>query len=204
MNGPSIVTPANQNITSTGKSNKDSEALPSERIQGLIKTLVDQYQREDRSVRERQIREWRKLKYYWDNLTNIWWSDTAHDWRVWDAQVYQQSYNDQAYYDKRVNVFRAYLESIIAALSTTIPAVQCSPDDADDPLDISTAKAGDKIYELLAKHNDNPLLWLHALYIFSTEGMVAGYTYTEKKAEYGTYEEDEYEDETNQLICLLE
>src|SRR5215471_4168947 len=181
---------------------KEDDSVPNEKLQQLLRKLVEQYQGEDRAVRERQIRQWRQLKFYWDNLTNIWWSDTAHDWRVWDAQVYQQSYADQAYYDKRVNVFRAYLESIIAALSVTVPTVKCSPDDADDPLDLSTAKAGDKIYQLLDKHNDNSLLWLHALFIFCTEGMVAAYTKTEEKAEYGTYETDQYKDEEIQVhIC---
>ncbi len=178
---------------------KPPDNIPSEKLQILIKRLVDQYQGEDRAVRERQIRTWRQLKFYWDNLTNIWWSDTAHDWRVWDAQAYQQSYADQAYYDKRVNVFRAYLESIIAALSVTIPTVKCIPDDADNPMDLSTAKAGDKIFELLKRHNDGDLLWIHALFIFCSEGMVAGYTYTDEKEEYGTYEEKVYEDHVEEF-----
>ncbi len=194
--GMPVATPANTGINVSGKQKKEPDTIPSEKLQILIKKLVDQYQGEDRAVRERQIRQWRQMKFYWDNLTNIWWSDTAHDWRVWDAQVYQQSYADQAYYDKRVNVFRAYLESIIAALSVTVPVVTCSPDNADDPMDLSTAKAGDKIYELINRHNDGSLLWLHALFIFCTEGMVAGYTYTEEKEEYGTYDVNKWEDET--------
>lgn len=192
--GIPIPTPANQGINVTGAKKEDNN-IPSEKLQILIRKLVEQYQGEDRAVRERQIRQWRQLKFYWDNLTNIWWSDTAHDWRVWDAQVYQQSYADQAYYDKRVNVFRAYLESIIAALSVTTPAVKCMPGDADDPMDLSTAKAGDKIYELLNRHNDGDLLWLRGLFIFCTEGMVAGYTYTEEKEEYGTYEVNQWKDD---------
>src|SRR5436190_2589246 len=68
-------------------------------------------------------------------------------------------------------------------------------DDADNPLDVSTAKAGNKIASLIFKHNDAPLLWLHALFVFVTEGMTACYTYAKEDEEYGTYKENEYKEE---------
>src|SRR5574339_282932 len=158
-----------------------------ERIQKLLKTVADHFQDEDRAVRERQIRTWRKLKLYWNSFSNIWYSEVAHDWRL-PENAWEQSDSNQAYYDKPVNVFRAYLESIIAALSVTVPKIRCLPDDVDNPLDMSTAKAGDKIAELVYKHNDAMLLWIHALYIYATEGLVACYTYPKEDESYGTYE----------------
>jgi len=176
--------------------------VPNERVQKLLKQIVDFAQDEDRAVRERQIRVSKQLKYFWDNLTNVWWSDTAHDWRVWDQSVYEASYGDAAFYDKRVNVFRAYLESIIAALSTTVPPLKCSPDDAEDPLDITTAKGGDKIAKLLYKHNDVNYLWAHALFLYCTEGLIFGYNYAKEDEKYGTYETDEHKDvEEEHHIC---
>lgn len=178
------------------------EKLPNERIQKLLKDIVQHFDVEDRSVRERQIRQWRQLKFYWDGFTNIWWNDIAHDWRVWDQNVYNQQYGDATYYDKRVNVFKAYLESIIAALSVAIPNIKCLPDDAENPLDLSTAKAGDKIAELISRHNDFQLIWLHALYIYCTEGLVAGYSYVKSDEKYGTYVEKEYaEDKKEGYFC---
>ncbi len=114
-----------------------------ERIQRLLKEVVDHFDKEDRAVRERQIRQYKKLKYYWNGLQRIYWSEVAHDWRVFDAEQSSEQASDNSFYDKPVNVFRAYLESIIAALSVTIPSIKCAPDDADNALDISTAKAGD-------------------------------------------------------------
>jgi hypothetical protein len=154
-----------------------------------LKTIVDHFEGEDRATRNRQVRTWRRLKFLWDNLQYHYYSEVAHDWRVPEPD----RTDDQSYYDKPVNVFRAYLESIIAALSITVPAVTCFPDDADNPLDLTTAKAGNKIAELLFKHNDASLLWLHALYIFCTEGMLACYSYPKESKDYGTYEEKEYE-----------
>lgn len=167
---------------------------PSEEVQILLKTICDQFDIEDQSVRERQIRTWRKLKFYWENMTRLYWSEVAHDWRVYDNQSLDSD-TDAGYYDKRINVFRAYLESIIAALSVTVPAIDCAPDDADNALDLETAKAGSKIAELIYKHNDAPLLWLRALFIFCTEGMIAAYNYTKEDEEYGIYKENHYKDE---------
>lgn len=157
----------------------------------LLKTVVDHFEAEDRDVRERQIRVCKKLKYYWDGFQRIWWSEVAHDWRnITD----QNNDIDASNYDKPINVLRAYLESIIAALSVNIPAVNCAPDDADNPADIATAKAGDKIAELVYKHNDVQLLYVHALFILCTEGMIAAYAYPKESEDYGTYDKPKYED----------
>ena len=175
----------------------------SEDIQNLLKQVADHFDNEDKSVRERQIRVWRQIKLYWNNISNIWYSEVAHDWRIWQNDG-NNTDDESAYYDKNVNVFRAYLESIIAALSVSVPAIKCSPDDADEPLDIQTAKAGDRIAELISKHNDVTLLWLHALYIFCTEGMVACYSYPKSDEKYGTYEKKEYKEESEETYLCPE
>lgn len=169
-------------------------ALPSESTQALLKKIVDHFDKEDRSVRERQILTWRRLKLFWEGFQQTWYSEVAHDWRIWDEATADDD-TGQSYYDKPVNVFRAYLESIIAALSVTVPPVKCYPDDADDTLDLITAKAGDKISNLLYRHNDVPLLWLHSLFIFMTEGMVGCYCYPKSDESYGTYGKKEYQDD---------
>lgn len=160
----------------------------------LLKQVVDYCDKEDRSVRERQIRTWRKLKLYWEGFQRVWFSEVAHDWRIWDEQMQEQD-SDQSYYDKPINVFRAYLESIIAALSITVPPIKCYPDDAENPLDLQTARAGDKIANLVFRHNDVSLLWLHALFVYCTEGMVACYSYPKKDEKFGTYDEKKYKEE---------
>lgn len=161
-----------------------------------ILSVVDFCNDEDKPVRERQIISWKRLKLLWEGLHNIYFDAVAHDWRTFPLTGVNadDTNTDQTYYDKRVNVFRAYLESIIAALSIVVPPVKCFPDDAENSLDLSTAKAGDKIGELIYRHNDAALLWLHGLFIFSTEGMVACYNYTHKDKSYGTYKVDKTED----------
>ena len=169
----------------------------------LLKQLVDHFDDEDRGVRDRQIRQWRRLKLLWENVQNTYYSEVAHDWRIPESER-SVSDSDQGYYDKPVNIFRAYLESIIAALSVTVPPVTCYPDDAENTLDVTTAKAGNKIAELVFKHNDAPLFWLHALFVFCTEGMTACYAYPHEDESYGTYEKKHYDTvrETHEIkIC---
>lgn len=181
----------------------------SEEIKGLLKQVADNFDKEDRFIRERQIRTWRRLKLFWDGFQRTYYSEVAHDWRVYDPQQAEDD-AQQSYYDKPINVFKAYLESIIAALSVTVPPVKCYPDDADNPNDLNTAKAGDKIAQLIYRHNDVPLLWLNALYVFCTEGMVAAYNYTKEDESYGTYEQHDYEEvpENHQIttcpLCGME
>lgn len=167
--------------------------LPSEEIQRLLLEVVDHFDAEDREVKERQIRKARRLKLYWDNIFQAWYSEVAHDWRVWGTSDAEET-GDQAFYDKPVNTFRAYIETIIAALSITTPAAKCFPEDADSTLDTVTAKAGDKIGQLIGRHNNFPLLWLKALYTFYTEGTVFGYGYERSDEKYGTYETPVTED----------
>lgn len=173
-----------------------------EDIQRLLKTIYDDCVKEDTAVRERQIRQWRRLKLLWEGFNRVWFSEVAHDWRIWDETEDEDT--DQSYYDKPVNVFKAYLESIIAALSVTVPPIKCFPDDADDTLDLATAKAGDKIGQLVYRHNNAGLKWLHSLFVFMTEGMVAFYCYDDYDTKYGTYNVNKTEDvqeETESLVC---
>ena len=175
-----------------------SKRVP-EDIAILLKKVVDSFDREDDASREAQIRKWRQLKLLWDNFSQIWFDSVAHDWRIWDSE---QAENDDDYYDRPINVFKAYLESIIAALSVTVPPLKCFPEDADNSLDMSTAKASDKICELIYRNIDAPLVWLHALFVYGTEGMMAAYTYPKADKKYGTYEDKENEEiEEMQYVC---
>lgn len=171
-----------------------------------LKSLIDIFRQEDRVVRERQLRRCKQLKYLWEGFHRIWWDSVAHDWRVWDLENFNSgsATSDQSYYDKTLNIFKALLESIVAALSISVPGVICNPDDADNSSDLTTAKAGDKIQDLVGQHNDEGLLWLHALFVYLTETCLCAYNYTDEDESYGTYQEKQYKNEEatgKQAIC---
>src|SRR5258706_3898848 len=135
----------------------DSVDLNQEEIDA-IKDIIDDFENEDQSVRERQIRSWKRMELLWYGFTNFYWDYVAHDWRIYGSTSYDTGSDDNqgAYYDKNINVFRAYGETIIAALSATVPPIKCIPDDADNVNDLLTARSGSKIAELVYNHIDAP------------------------------------------------
>lgn len=163
----------------------------------LLADVCDRYWKEDQAVREQQVRKWRRMKLFWDGFTRTWYSEVAHDWRIYDP-AYLDDNGQQDYYDKPVNIFRAYLESLIAALSVTIPPIKCFPDDADNNLDLLTAKAGDRIAKLIYRHIDAQQIWLNGLFIYCTEGTVFAYNKTEESPKYGMTREPQFENEYEQ------
>ena len=161
----------------------------SEELQKALAVIRDEFDKEDTDTRERQIRQWKKLEFYWAGITKIWWDAVANDWRL--APDADSNESDE---HKQINVFRAYLESIIAALSTTVPPIKCAPDDADNISDVLTAKGGTKIASLIYTQIDAPLLWCRALFIYCTQGMIAAYNYSVENKKFGTVEVGVYED----------
>lgn len=159
-----------------------------------LKTISDQFWKEDITVRQQSLMKWKRLKLLWNNISNTWYDSVAHDWRIWDGAT-EGNDGEQAAYDDKVNIFRAYLESIIAALSVTVPPVKCYPDDAENSSDIETAKAGDKIAELIYRHNDVPLLWVRSLYVYMTEGFVSSCISADYKEDNGTFDVHEYSED---------
>ena len=99
------------------------KTLPPAEVQRLLLSIVETFDNEDKEVRERQIRKCKRLKLFWDSIFQAWYSEVAHDWRIWDSSIAEDT-ADQSYYDKPVNTFRAYSETIIAALSVTTPAAK--------------------------------------------------------------------------------
>lgn len=182
----------------------------SEELTQALKSIVEACRDEDRTVRLRQVRNYKKLKYYFDGITYLYDGGIAHDWQVWSSQFFngQNSGVDQdsIFYDKNINVYKAFIETIIAALSVTVPTIKAYPDDANNMEDMATAKAADAIYQLIKKHNDLPLKWIHSLFVYCTEGLTWAYNYTDCDVKYGTYEKNEYEDITEDVteqICSI-
>jgi len=172
----------------------------------IRKSLVDvtrDLDKEQQSIRETHLIEWKKLDYYWQNLQNIYWDVVARDWRPYEEGI--RGANPEFTEEdigRVINVYRAYGESIIAGLSSTIPGVRFAPDNADNPDDISTAKAYGKIANLIQVHNNASILIVKALFTLFNQGFVACYNYNHTSPEFGTIKtpktiEEEYEVEKN-------
>lgn len=171
-----------------------------------IENIIEDFENDDQSVRERQIRDWKRLELMWAGFNNFYWDYVAHDWRMFGYPSSDSGTDDNqgGSYDKNINVFRAYGETIIAALSATVPPIKGLPDDADNENDVLTARSANKIAELLYPQLNAPLLWVRILFTYYLQGCVASYNWTDEDEKYGTVdlpEEEEKEVDGEQSIC---
>jgi hypothetical protein len=140
------------------------------------------YEREDWGARQVMVAFWKKLENYWDGMQRIFWDFQGTDWQRIDID----NTLDPTLYDKIINMYRAHGESLVAALTIKLPNVIFYPEDADVTEDIDTARAYSKISELVARHNNNILLFIKAVYTLFNQGVVAAYIYNRHSSEYGT------------------
>lgn len=156
-----------------------------EELRKALKDVTDDLDKEQKPIRELHIIEWKKHDYYWNNLQNIWWSVSAKDWRPYEEGIRGDDNLEDEDIGKVINIYRAYGESIIAALSSTIPGVRFAPDNADSPEDISTAKAYGKISDLIQVHNNASILIVKALFILFNQSFVACYNNSHTSPKFG-------------------
>lgn len=171
---------------------EEEEQFPEELSNALL-NILRKYDVEDRSARNWQVRLWKKLENYFKSFQTIFWDDVAHDYRSplfvsdWSQLTPNPNIDiDPGIYPRIVNIYRAYMESIIAALSSGIPYVRFYPEDADNGSDLETAKAYSKISQLIEQQNKSEFLFMHALFILCNQSFVACYNYAHESEEYGT------------------
>ena len=162
----------------------------SEDIKKALEDLLKDAREEDRFVRDSQLRMWKRLEYYWNNILDIFLDPVSRDWRVPD---WDQLAEDGEIPPRLINIYRPLGEAVVAALSVTIPAIIYHPDDADNPDDIETAKAYGSINGLIASHDDDSMLFIRALVILFNQGTVFSYNYYHSDPKFGTLEKPKVE-----------
>jgi hypothetical protein len=162
-------------------------------LKKVMETCRDMYFSDEQSARDYQVRVTRRNNNYFRNLQNTYWSETAHDWRTFDQvpEGYEDEIDDasnQAF----VNIYKSYGEIIIAALSSQIPSTRFLPEDADNADDILTAKAYNKIADLIRKNNKAKLMLIRCLSILYNEPYVAVHNYAKRSKKFGTFRKPIY------------
>lgn len=160
----------------------------SEDARKALKQICDDLERADKPAWDKMVREFKRLTYFWHGVHHLFWNETAKDWRT-PAQALEERPDldiDPDDLNKIIQIYKAHGESIIAALSASLPSVAFFPRDADNSDDIMAAKAHSKLSELIQKQNEAPLAFVKAMYTVFNCGMVAAYNYHHESDEYGT------------------
>lgn len=181
-------------------SDPNNEKL-SDELQAALLEIVRKCEQEDSWVRKQQIREWKKHERFWHGIQYIYWSETTQDWlspvdtRV-DGRTDEEHREeaDGPFYDYVINIYRAYGESIIAALAAQVPTVRFPPDDADSDDDQLTSKVYGQIADLIQRHNKAKLLLLKTLLCLWNQGIVAAYHCPKSDKAYGMMKVPQYGD----------
>lgn len=183
-----VEDPSVPEVAEVEQTDEDAEAEEKE-IDDALKNLIDYYERKEQPTREKMLRFFRKCELFWDGVQDIIWDQTAKDYRsTTQLSEEKESTLDPYYYNKIINIYRAYGEAVIAALTPETPPIIFPPDDADNIDDVNTSKAYTRISELIAKHNNASLLLIRAIFVLWNQGVIGSYRYVKTSEEYGTYQ----------------
>jgi hypothetical protein len=179
-------------MASVGTPGRDNLVGLDDKLVQVIRSITDEYIREDRDERDVKKSLWLKLENYFAGRQRIYYDMVAKDWRGIDETTDNALTN--RHYDKVINNYRAHAESIIAALSVKPPSAIFYPADADEDQDITTARVAVKLKEKIEEYNNAQMLIIKALMILFNQGVVAAYVYKESSNKYGHYTVPQYGD----------
>lgn len=167
------------------ESDIDEELEQDEELDRIIKSLIKTAEEEDTDLRYNLLRNCKRNDLYFNNIQTIFFDEVAQDYRTIDSVLAELDANASMGNIKVINVYKAYAESIIAALSVQPPNVRFMPDDAENPSDLETAQAYSKIVELVAKHNHAGLMLIKALTILYNSGTIFAHNFYKTDPSYG-------------------
>lgn len=159
-----------------------------EALSKAILSLMKIAEKEDEDLRWPMLRRCKRNEYYFQNIQKIYFDEVARDYRTIDNIVDELANFAPIDDIKTINIYRAYAESLVAALSVSEPSVEFSPDDAENPDDIQTADAYTRISSIVKKHNNSNLLAIKALTLLFNQGTIAAFNYYKTDPAYGTFD----------------
>lgn len=184
------------------KGSTDEKGEQEKAISVLLKSVVDIYEGQDKQERSFRVREWKELELMFRGFQRLIYDEVSKDFVTPEGllkRAQEEGINPKIY-DRVVNIYKAHLESIIAAVTSAYPTTRFFPEDAEEPLDITTAKEYSKIAEKLERDNTMKLQFIYAMFLMFNQGVVFAYNYNHASKEYGTYSEPIYKNEDVETI----
>lgn len=187
LQGQEQITPEEQERLIEEKAAQDEQ--DNKELDDIIRSLIVEHaEKEDIDLRYTPLNIYKRNTLYFNNIQNIFLDPVAQDYRTLNSLLDELS-KDGANLDiKIINVYRAYIESIVSALSVDVPAVEFTPDDADNNDDVETAKTYENISTIVQRHNHAALMLIKALTILCNQGTIFGRNYYDTDPSYGYYE----------------
>lgn len=178
----------------------DQEQPTPEEIDKEIKALIQRLLLADQPQRDIELNECKRHELYFRGIQRAVWDDVAKDYRAVNTLNKQELGDvDPDANTRLINITRAFGESFIAALSTSLPVTRFFPSNAETPQDILTSKRATAIAKQIQRHNDDTFLLMRMLYLFYNQGIIAAYNYNKEDEAYGKIKVKEQADKTVQI-----
>ncbi len=154
----------------------NNELLP-ERYQNALRRLVQDFANESDPSRRQEVRRIKQAHQFWRGLQYLWWSERDQNWHLpFEQKVGEQaSIEDMPRYEFVTNIYQAFGLSIISVLSQDVPRVRLFPQSAQAEEDVSAAKAGTEVAQLVERNNRVGNLIVDEAFELWTSGKVGAY-----------------------------
>lgn len=182
---PNPDQPTPEELAAQEQQAQEEAQAAEEELDTLLLEVFKKAEKEDEDLRYPLLSRAKRNELYFNNIQKIVYDEVAQDYRTLDDAIKEMADIAGVGDIKINNIYRAFAESLIAALSISLPSVEFTPDDVSDPDDVETAAAYSKISELISRHNTSSLLLIKALTIFFNQGIVFGYNFANSSKEYG-------------------
>ncbi len=149
-------------------------ADPPQDVQDALRELVRGYELESDAVRRHKVRLWREGEEFWKGNQNIWFSEKDSNWHT-PFEREGADREDAPRFDYTINLYRPWGLSIIAALVQAPPKIHYLPVSAESQEDVATARASQKVADLIDRNNKLQTLRVKKAYYLWTQGIFATY-----------------------------
>jgi hypothetical protein len=149
-------------------------------LQSALKDRARKFCEEDRYSRRLEVQECRRARFFWRGLQHLTWDWKAEGWNVVGGTPNAGLSAARGSKDSAVlyvtNIYQAFGLGIQAVLNQSLPSVRFEPQDSNDPADIDTAKAANRMRSIIEHENDGVKMMTEMAYYSWTDGRVAAWT----------------------------
>jgi hypothetical protein len=178
-------------------SEEDESGFTEEEKEGILSDLCNKACQRDLTSYRLEIRDSWKARYFWRGNQYLLPGKNGAWVLPQLILVGGQSYDD---HNQETNIYLAYGDTIIAALTAGTPSVRFEPDDPRNPADVQAADSADGARRLIERANNMIVLQEDLARFLWTDGRALVYTHFVLDAQQFGYENlNELEDELEYL-----
>jgi hypothetical protein len=183
----------------------NNEYLP-ERLQQALLQLTMQLRRENLRTRIDQIRACRQAHLFYRGQQYLWWDERSSQWYpatnsglAANGQT-SQDLAEQPHYEYVTNIYKAFLDAIIAVLSQDTPKLRVFPASTQNEQDMAYAEHANDAIDLIERNNCSTEKMQDLAFKMCVSPVVGGFIrYVTDGERFGFHPENEFDEVITKL-----